>query len=100
MYTNSLVQQSITSLDVASDLSAIRRLLIAAAISPQFCVSLLVDPNGTVRRGFGGELFLLSEPTMNLLTSVRAANLQEFIYLLDEKLSNRLLGVENFKAYR
>jgi hypothetical protein len=100
MYTNPLVQQSITSLDVAGDLSAIRRLLIAAAISPQFCDSLLVDPGGTAHRGFGGELFLLSKPTMNVLTSVRATSLQEFIYRLDEKLSNRLLGVENFKAHR
>jgi len=100
MYINPLVRQSITSRDVSGDLSVIRRLLVAAAISPQFCDSLLGDPSGAVCHGFGGEHFLLSEPTMNVLISVRAASLQEFIYRLDEKLSNRLLGVENFKANR
>ena len=100
MYTNRLVQQSITSVDVSGDLGAIRRLLTAAAISAQFCNALLVDPGDTVRRGFGGEHFLITEPTMHMLSSVRASTLPEFIYRLDEKLSNRLLGVENGKADR
>jgi hypothetical protein len=98
MYTKPIVQQSVTSMDVSGDLSTIRRLLTAAAISSQFCNALLGDPGETVRHGFGGEHFLLSEPTMIVLISVRASSLQEFIYRLDEKLSNRLLGLENIKA--
>lgn len=98
MYTKPLIQQSITSVDVSGDLSAIRRLLVAASISSQFCESLLGDPSQTVRRGFGGERFLISEPVMNMLNSVRAETLAEFIYQLDRKLSNNLLGAERFKA--
>jgi hypothetical protein len=100
MYTKPLIQQSIVSIDVSAELSTLRRLFVAAAISSQFCEALLGDPGATVRRGFGGERFLLSESTMNTLVSVRATTLPEFIHSLDEKLSNRLLGVDNFKAYR
>lgn len=100
MYTKPLIQQSIVSVDVSAELSTLRRLLVAAAISSQFCDALLGDPGATVRGGFGGERFLLSESTMKTLISVRATTLPEFIHRLDEKLSNSLLGVENFKAYR
>lgn len=98
MYTKPLIQQSIASVDLTGDLSALRRLLVAASISSQFCDALLVNPVATVRHGFGGERFLLTESTMKALDSVRAATLPEFIHRLDEKLSNRLLGVENLKA--
>ena len=100
MYTKPLVQQSIVSMDLSKELSTLRRLFVAAAISSQFCDALLGDPGATVRRGFGGEHFLLSESTMKTLISVRATTLPEFIHRLDDKLSNSLLGVENFKAYR
>lgn len=100
MYTKPLIQQSITSVDITGDLSALRRLLVAASISSQFCDALLIAPGATARRGFGGERFLLSESTMNTLDTVRAGTLPEFIHRLDEKLSNRLLGVETFKATR
>ncbi|MGZ9226930.1 MAG: hypothetical protein ACXW4M_15380 [Anaerolineales bacterium] len=100
MYTKPLVQQSIVSMDLSNELSTLRRLFVAAAISSQFCDALLGDPGATVRRGFGGEHFLLSESTMKTLISVRATTLPEFIHRLDDKLSNSLLGVENFKAYR
>lgn len=100
MYTKPLIRQSIASMDLSGELSTLRRLFVAAAISSQFCDALLGDPCATVRRGFGGEHFLLSESTMNILDSVRAATLPEFIYRLDERLSNSLLGVENFKVNR
>ena len=100
MYTKPLVQQSIVSIDLSKELSTLRRLFVAAAISSQFCDALLGDPGATVRRGFGGERFLLSQSTMNMLVAVRATTLPEFIHRLDEKLSNGLLGVENFKANR
>ncbi len=100
MYTNPLIQQSITSMDVSQDLRDIRRLLTAAAISRDFCNSLLSDPGKTVHQGFGGERFFLSEPTLNALTSVQAVTLPEFIHRLDEKLSNGLLRGETFKADR
>jgi hypothetical protein len=98
MHTKPLIQQSVTSADPTSDLSTLRRVLVAASINSQFCNALLTDPSTTVRHGFGGEHFLLSESVMNKLDSVRAATLSEFIRRLDEKLSNRLLGIENFKA--
>ena len=98
MYTNRLIQQSMTSVDVSGDLSAIRRILVAAALSSQFCNSLLEDPSETVCRGFGGERFLVSEPTMDIMNSVCAKTLAEFIYQLDEKLSNTLLGADRFRT--
>ncbi len=98
MYTKPLIQHSIVSIDLQAELSTLRRLFTAAAISSQFCDALLGDPGATVRGGFGGEYFLLSESTMNMLVSVRATTLPEFIQRLDEKLSNRLLGVKDIKA--
>lgn len=100
MYTKPLVQQSITSVDLTGDLSAIRRLLLAAAISQPFCNTLLGDPDGAARNGFGGERFLISESTLSMMSSVRAETLTDFIYRLDEKLSNSLLGAENFGLSR
>ena len=100
MYTKPLVQHPIASVDFSAELSTLRRLVTAAAISAQFCDALLGDPGATVRGGFGGEYFLLSESTMKMLVGVRATTLPEFIHRLDEKLSYRLLRVDDFKANR
>ncbi|MEW5828776.1 MAG: hypothetical protein AB1846_07785 [Chloroflexota bacterium] len=72
-------------------MSTINRLLAAAAISPRFCAGLLADPEHTLQAGFGGEYFPLSQPMMNLLGTIRAKTLSEFVYSLDEKLSHKLL---------
>jgi hypothetical protein len=91
MYTKPLTHQSVTTHDLSADLSALNRLFVAAAISPRFCAGLLQDPATTVRKGFGGEKFHISETTMSVLTSIRVATLPEFIQQLDKSLSNQLL---------
>ena len=91
MYTKPLTYPSIAAVDISADISAIRRLLVAAAISPRFCESLLGNPGDAVRHGFAGERFQLSESTLTLLSSIRASSLPEFTFLLDKNLSNHLL---------
>ena len=91
MYTQPLTHQPIPVLDDIQDLSVLRRLLVAAAIHAGFCARLLEEPVQAAYDGFGGESFPLSESTLNLLVSIRAASLPEFIQQLDERLSNRLL---------
>ena len=94
MFTKPLTRQAIASPDLSKDMSAIRRLLVAAAISPRFCAGLLHDPGHTVQTGFGGEKFQISESTMSLLSSIRVSTLPEFIQQLDRDLSNKLLAAE------
>lgn len=91
MFTKPLTRQRFTAHDPTEELSAINRLLVAAAISPRFRAGLLLDPSHAVRTGFGGEQFPLSESTLNALSSIRVSTLPEFIQQLDENLSNRLL---------
>ena len=91
MFTKPLVRQSLSVLDAPKDLSTINRLLAAAAISPRFCAGLLSNPEHTLQNGFGGEYFPLSQPTMQLLVSIQASSLSEFVNSLDEKLSHKLL---------
>jgi len=91
MFTKPLTRQSITTQDLSADLSSLNRLFTAAAISPRFCAGLLNDPGATVRKGFGGEQFQISESTMNVIASIRVSSLPEFIQQLDKNLSNKLL---------
>lgn len=91
MFTKPLTRQPVVTHDLSDDISAIHRLLVAAAISQRFCAVLLRDPDHAVRIGFGGEQFLLSEKTLNLLTSIRVSTLPDFIQQLDDNLSKRLL---------
>jgi hypothetical protein len=93
MYTRPLTHQPITVLEEAEDLPVLRRLLTAAALNSRFCARLLAEPVSAAYDGFGGEAFPLSESTMNLLVSIQAASLPEFIQQLDARLSNRLLTV-------
>lgn len=92
MFTKPLTRRPIAAHDLSEDMSAIRRLLVAAAISQRFCAVLLRDPGHAIRIGFGGEKFSLSEATLSLLTSIRVSTLPEFIQQLDENLSKRLLA--------
>jgi hypothetical protein len=94
MFTKPLTRQTITTHDVSADMGAIRRLLLAAAISPRFCAGLLRDPGVAVRCGFGGEQFQISDSTMSLLTSIRVSSLPEFVQQLDKNLSHQLLAAE------
>ena len=91
MFTKPLTRQAIATHDLSEDMSALNRLFIAAAISPRFCAGLLKDPGNTVRSGFGGEKFQISESTMSVLASIRVASLPEFIQELDQSLSHQLL---------
>jgi hypothetical protein len=90
MYTKPLVRSSVVTSDLSEDLKTINRLLAAAAISPRFRTSLLSDPGRTIKAGFGGEHFPLSQPVQRQLVSIRAATLPDFVRKLDEKLSYRL----------
>jgi len=91
MFTKPLTQHSIGTQDLTSDLSALNRLFVAAAINPRFCAGLLHDPATTVRKGFGGENFQISDAMMSVLVSIRVSSLPEFIRQLDKNLSNQLL---------
>ena len=93
MYTRPLTHQPITVLEETEDLPVLRRLLTAAALNSRFCARLLAEPVSAAYDGFGGDAFPLSESTLNLLASIQAASLSEFIQQLDARLSNRLLTV-------
>jgi hypothetical protein len=94
MQTKPLTLQPISTLDIRNDLRSIRRMLVAAAISPRFCASLLKDPDQAVRGGFGGEQFSISDATRHVLACVQVTTLAEFIEQVDVNLSNRLLTPE------
>lgn len=90
MFTKPLIKQPVTISDFSADMASINRLLAAAAISSRFRSNLLADPENALNAGFGGEYFPLSQRTQNLLISVRASTLPDFVRELDEKLSYRL----------
>jgi len=62
MFTKPLTRQSISTLDTSKDSDSITRLLVAAAVNPRFCATLLANPQHAVKSGFGGEGFPLSRP--------------------------------------
>ena len=76
----------LTTTQLESDLASLRRLLVAASISPAYCRSLLMDPASSIRAGFGGECFVLSQSTMEIVAAIRANTLAEFIYSINEKI--------------
>ena len=90
MFTKPLIKQPVTISDFSADMTSINRLLVAAAISPRFRSSLLADPGSALKAGFGGEYFPFSQQTQNLLISIQASTLPDFVSKLDEKLSYRL----------
>ena len=98
MYTRPLTRQTVATVDMSNDTSAIGRLLIVAAINPRFCERLLNDPETAVRSGFGGEQFLITGDTMKVMAAIRKSTLPEFILQLDCGLGNRLLKSEPFEA--
>jgi hypothetical protein len=89
MFTKPLVRQPITTLDVSKDTDTITRLLVAAAVNPRFCTSLLTNPQHALKAGFGGESFPLSQPTLDILVSIQASTLSEFALKLNEVLVNQ-----------
>jgi len=94
MYTKPLSRQVVTTTDVSDDVSAIGRLLIAAAINPKFCERLLNNPEDAVRGGFGNEQFHVTGNTLKVMAAIRESTLPEFIHQLDSGLGNRLLMSE------
>lgn len=94
MFTKPLTRQPLVTTELSNEISIIRRLLTAAAISPRFCATLLDDPDRAIQNGFGGEQFHLSESIRIQLVSIRVATLAEFIQRLDENLSNHLLPAD------
>ncbi len=53
------------------------RLLVAAAVSPEFCGCLLQDPLAAIQAGFQGESFQLSDEEAAVLLCVNAHSLSE-----------------------
>lgn len=88
MFTKPITRQNITTLDTSRDTDSISRLLIAAAINPRFCVTLLADPQQALQSGFGGERFPLSEIALEALMSIRAATLPDLALELKRRLAN------------
>lgn len=84
MITKTITSHSIKTLDYSNDISTLRRLLIAAAISSRFCEMLLENPGSAVRSGFGGEVFSLSDSTLTTISSIRASTLGDFIQQMNE----------------
>ena len=94
MDTKPLTRHTVLTSDHADDLRAIRRLLTAAAINSGYCMKLLHEPGQAVQEGFGGEQFHLSEMTINLMSSIHAASLSDFIHRLNEGLSHQLIPLD------
>ena len=88
MFTKPLIRQPVAALDISKDTDSITRLLIAAAINPRFCTSLLTNPRHALQVGFGGETFPLSQTIFDRLVSIRAATLSEFVCQLNEVLAS------------
>lgn len=88
MFTKPLTRRPIAALDTTKDTDSITRLLVAAAINPRFCATLLADPQHALQAGFGGESFPLSPGVFARLVLIRAATLPEFVYQLNEVLSS------------
>jgi hypothetical protein len=86
MITNTRITHSISSVQLEADLGSLRRLLVAAAISPAYCRLLLDSPAQAVREGFGGEAFPLTGPTLETISAIRAATLVDFIHSINEKI--------------
>lgn len=88
MFTKPLTRHSIPAVETSRDTDSIARLLVAAAINPRFCATLLADPQYAAQKGFGGEGFPLSPSTLEVLGSVRASTLSEFACKLNEILGS------------
>jgi hypothetical protein len=87
MFTKPLTRRPIATLDASKDTDSISRLLVAAAINPRFCASLLADPQHALRAGFGGEGFPLSQTVLDRLAGIQASTLPEFVLKLNEALA-------------
>lgn len=75
-----------TQVQMDSDMSSIRRLLVGAVIDMDFCALLLDQPLEAVSAGFGGESFPLSAYGLEVIRGIQADSLSEFVYLLNEKI--------------
>jgi hypothetical protein len=86
MTSKTILNTLLTSTQTETDLASLRRLLVAASISPSYCRSLLNNPVQSIHSGFGGEHFALSETTIEIISGIRAKTLAEFIHSINEKI--------------
>ncbi len=86
MTSNTIHNTLLTSTQTETDLASLRRLLVAASISPSYCRSLLNNPVQSIHSGFGGEHFALSDTTIEIISGIRATTLAEFIHSINEKI--------------
>ncbi|HMZ08525.1 MAG TPA: hypothetical protein PK078_12980 [Anaerolineales bacterium] len=83
--TTNLAARPVTTIQL-TDLSSLRRMLIAAAIDKAYCKLLLESPERAVKDGFGGEDFPMTEFALEAVSNIRAKNLVDFIRLINEKI--------------
>jgi hypothetical protein len=82
------VEQSPVGAANLAESRELNRLFTAAVVSRRFCRLLLSDARTAVRSGYNGEMFALTLQEVDLLTSIRAANLADFAAQLITKLAN------------
>ena len=66
----------------------LNRLVTAAVISQSFCELLLHNPSEAISVGYDGEAFLLTAEEKNLVVSIQAVTLQEFVMQLLDLTQN------------
>lgn len=66
--------------------SALSRLFAAAVVNQQFCEMLLNNPQEALRRGYLGEIFMLTKAECELIVSIRARSLADLAREINRSL--------------
>lgn len=82
------VEQSLVGAVNLAESRELNRLFTAAVVSRRFCRLLLSDARAAARSGYNGEMFALTLQEVDLLASIRAANLTDFAAQLVTKMAN------------
>jgi hypothetical protein len=70
--------------EIKSPRSDINRVLTAAVINTQFRSLLLKNPGKAISRGYAGEQFKLGSEEQHKLASIKATNLAEFAWKVND----------------
>jgi hypothetical protein len=66
--------------------AALSRLFAAAVVNQQFCEMLLSNPQEALRRGYLGEIFMLTKTERELIVSIRARSLADLAREINRSL--------------
>jgi hypothetical protein len=66
--------------------AALSRLFAAAVVNQQFCEMLLSNPHEALRRGYLGEIFMLTKAERELIVSIRARSLADLAREINRSL--------------